>query len=227
LHADEIPDYIGDVSEPTLVEVGCCDGEDTERFLNSMPKARIYAFEPDVRCVRKLKARFNAATVGDLKRKNIHLTQAAVADRDGACTLYRSSGKPPGQPDHDGDWHMSSSIFRPTGHFEMSPWTTFPEAMQTMVNTVRLDSWIENMPEIEVIDFMWADVQGAERALIQGGSHTLKAKIRWFYTEYYNTEMYEGQPDLNEIVQMLKPEFKLHTLYHTDNALFQNVAICS
>lgn len=227
LHADEIPDYIGDVSQPTLVEVGCCDGEDTERFLTSMPGAKIYAFEPDGRCVRKLKARFNAATVGDLKSKNINLTEAAVADRDGMSMLYRSSGKPPGQPEHDGDWHMSSSIFQPTGHYEMSPWTTFPESMRTMVATIRLDTWIEQHPEIELIHFMWADVQGAERALIQGGPYTLKAKTRWFYTEYYNKEMYEGQPNLAEIAAMLAPEFRLHTLYHTDNALFENVAICS
>ncbi|MEN9248224.1 MAG: hypothetical protein Q6L50_08560 [Gloeomargarita sp. GMQP_bins_120] len=37
-------------------------------------------------------------------------------------------------------------------------------------------------------DFIWADVQGAEVDLIQGGLQAL-ANTRYFYTEYANTEL--------------------------------------
>jgi hypothetical protein len=69
------------------------------------------------------------------------------------------------------------------------------------------------------VDFIWADVQGAESDLIEGASRLL-ASTRYFYTEYSNSEWYEGQVTLPGLVQML-PDFDLLRRYQMD-VLFRN-----
>jgi hypothetical protein len=64
------------------------------------------------------------------------------------------------------------------------------------------------------VDFIWADVQGAESDLIEGAPRILAA-TRYFYTEYSNNEWYEGQITLPGLVQKL-PDFELVRRYPMD-----------
>lgn len=200
---------------PTMLEIGCNDGADTAKFLAAFPGISLYCFEPDPRPIVEFIQRI------DLTDLRVTLIQAAIGDYYGTVKMYRSSGKPPNEPEHNGDYHMSGSIFKPTGHLAMSPWVKFPEGHRLEVNLWTLDLWLSARPYIDVIDFIWADTQGAEAAMIRGGRETFPEKVRWLYTEYYQTPMYEGQPNLDEICKLL-PDFDLHHLYGTDNALFRN-----
>ncbi len=65
-----------------------------------------------------------------------------------------------------------------------------------------------------LVDFIWADTQGAEADLIEGGRETLR-RTRYFYTEYYECEMYEGQKPLRELLKML-PDFTVVARYDND-----------
>jgi hypothetical protein len=60
---------------------------------------------------------------------------------------------------------------------------------------------------IECIDFLWADVQGAEADLIRGAATAL-SRTRYIHTEYSNVELYEGQPGLVALLEML-PQFRV------------------
>jgi hypothetical protein len=53
-----------------------------------------------------------------------------------------------------------------------------------------------------IIDFIWADIQGAEIDMIEGGREAL-SKTRYLYTEYSNSELYEGEIGLEEIMKKL------------------------
>ena len=80
------------------------------------------------------------------------------------------------------------------------------------------------MPEASCIrvanaDFIWADVQGAERDLVEGAARFLRS-TRYFYTEYSNEEWYEGQITLAGLLEKL-PDFDLVKRYPMD-ALLQN-----
>jgi hypothetical protein len=86
------------------------------------------------------------------------------------------------------------------------------------VDAVRLDS-LHRRLGLDVVDFVWADIQGAERELILGGRHAL-VRTRYLYTEYSDHELYEGQPSLNEILALL-PEFRLIELW-PNNVLLGN-----
>jgi hypothetical protein len=62
-------------------------------------------------------------------------------------------------------------------------------------------------------------VQGAEADLIKGGKRALQ-HTRYFYTEYSNYELYEGQPRLRSLMKLL-PDFAIVARYSND-VLFEN-----
>jgi 2-O-methyltransferase len=95
---------------------------------------------------------------------------------------------------------------------------TFEKTIQIPI--VRLDDWIKTQ-NIERIDFIWADVQGAEGDVILGGIETLN-KSRYFYTEYGFQELYDGQITLGEIYDHLK-NFSIMRVFSMD-ALFENLS---
>ena len=53
------------------------------------------------------------------------------------------------------------------------------------------------------MDFIWADVQGAEGDMVAGGP-TLFANTRFMLTEYSDDEMYEGQATLRSLRRLLR-----------------------
>ena len=74
--------------------------------------------------------------------------------------------------------------------------------------------------KIESIDFIWADVQGAEENLILGGRETIN-KSHYFYTEYSDRELYEGQVGLDWILNAL-PNFEVVERF-SDDVLLRNM----
>jgi hypothetical protein len=89
------------------------------------------------------------------------------------------------------------------------------------VPTRSLDSWFAEQ-DIDQIDLIWADVQGAEENLIKGALKTL-SHTKYFYTEYEDGEFYEGQITLQQIKTLL-PKFKVIGLFY-NNVLFKNTEI--
>lgn len=217
-------------NDPIFLEIGCNNGLDTLKFLNVFGGGRFYCFEPDPRPAANFRK--------NIDDPRVKFYEVAISDKDGSALMFRSSGVPPAASKSrycpDGDWDLSGSIVKPTGHLEFSPWTTFPPEIRLEVPTMRLDTWLRQLERNDrleaskvdfnhgdtVIDFIWADVQGAEALLIRGARETLN-HTRWFATEYYNMSLYEGQPDLATICKML-PQFDLHSLYTSDDALFKH-----
>ena len=99
------------------------------------------------------------------------------------------------------------------------PWCKFDSKITVPVS--RLDTWAREHLD-DGIDFIWADVQGAEGDLVAGGIATL-AKTRYFYTEYSNEEWYEGQPTLLQLCRDLN-NFVIVYRFTTD-VLFRNTAL--
>lgn len=177
----------------TFFEIGAHVGKHTELFLEIFPQAELWVFEPDPRNTAELKRLgFN---------KKTKLFELAIGDRDGDMQMYLSSGKV-----QKGDtrttlqnWTFSSSLKKPKEHIKMAPWVKFEHFAK--VKVARLDT-LKKEHGFGDIDFIWADIQGAEDMMIAGGQETL-ARTRYLYTEYANTEVYEGQIPLDEIVKRL------------------------
>jgi len=179
----------------TFLELGSHQGSDTA-WMAEIPDVAIYAFEPDPRNQQP-------------PRPNVTVYRAAIAERDGLGSLILSD-QGWGQ-----EWTYSSSIKQPKNHLRRFP-VTFGEAVG--VEMVALDTFYQQQG-LGIIDFIWADIQGAEGEMIRGGQRTL-ANTRYLYTEYSDDEMYENQVTLKEIMDML-PDFRVLELW-PDDMLLEN-----
>ena len=204
LNRDTLPALLGR-DDPVILEIGCNDGLHTREFLRLFPRATVFAFEPDPRA----RERF-AAAVNDPR---VRLFDIAVSDVDGEIDFHMSNGAPTAEcaavlPK---GWDYSGSIRKPTGHLDAHPWCTFDQTIK--VKTQTLDGWCQQYG-VNHVDFIWADVQGAEGDLVRGGRRAL-AKTRYFYTEYSDRPLYEGQVDLRTLLALL-PDFTVVDRFAAD-----------
>jgi FkbM family methyltransferase len=191
--------------DPVILDIGCNDGSHTLRFLSLFKHAGVYSFEPDPRA----QARFKEKVTDE----RVRLFEVALAAADGSADFYVSGGYPSEEWEKvmPQGWDMSGSIRKPAEHRKAYPWCTFDQKIE--VKTQRLDTWCREAG-VDFIDFIWADVQGAEVDLIEGGQTAL-GQTRYLYTEYSNRELYEGQVRLETILKLL-PDFAVATQYEND-----------
>jgi FkbM family methyltransferase len=192
--------------KPVVVEVGANDGFHTQWFLDLRGDAAIYCFEPDPRAVARFKARIGPAA-------RVQLFQLALSNAQGTATFYQSSGGEPGAHEAPAgqDWDASGSIKKPKKHLEKHADIRFDSTLE--IETRRLDDWCREAG-IEQIDFLWMDVQGAEREVLEGAGDMLE-RTHFIYTEYSNEELYEGQATLAELLRLL-PGFEVLIVYPGD-----------
>jgi FkbM family methyltransferase len=203
--ADQLRESAGR-SDPVILEIGANDGGHTQWFLEIFESPTIYCFEPDPRAAARWRRNIGS-------RPNVKLFELAMSDRDGEITFYQSGGA------RDGDqvevmpegWDLSGSIRKPKDHLVIEPSVTFERAIE--VRTTSLDHWADEH-SIGNVDFIWMDVQGAERDVVKGGQRTL-ARTRFLYTEYSERELYEGQYTFKQLVKAL-PAFEVVTRYPAD-----------
>ena len=186
---------------PVILEIGTNDGIDTIAFLHIIPDAKMYCFEPHPVAAEKFRKRISELN------KSVQSFEVAISDKNGKTEFNACI---------DDNYSAQSSLKSPKNILDKSP---SKYGKKISVKTQTLDSWYkENNPGI--IDFIWADVEGAERELIKGGIKTLNEKTRFFYTEFSDNEEFENQPTLKEILAML-PKFELKGVYG-NNALLKN-----
>jgi 2-O-methyltransferase len=178
-----------------FLELGAHDGTDTA-WMAALPNTEIHAFEPDPR---------NAPPA----RENVAVHRLAVGDRDGACPLLMSKSG------WGREWTYSSSIKLPKNHLSRYP-VTFGETIEVGITT--LDSFCRAY-RLGTIDFIWADIQGAEGEMIRGGRETL-ARTKYLFTEYSDDELYENQITLKEMLALL-PDFRVVEIW-PDDVLLEN-----
>jgi len=198
----EIKKLIGD--NVVIIEIGAHHGEDSVDFLNTFDKLKLFSFEPDSRCLKKISEQFKS--LSEHKKRQWDICDFAISDCVGETTWYCSSGT---NITHNiQDWDFSSSIKEPTGHKLFHSWCTF--SSEKSVKTITLDFFYNNTLKffnINHIDFIWMDVQGAEDKVLSGGK-TILENTSYIYTEYSNIEMYKSQPNLEKIKMML-PNFDI------------------
>lgn len=171
-----------------ILEIGACDGLDSKVMLGLLgsKKYRYHLFEPNKNLIPELCKNLKAY------RDKVRIFNLAIGSKVAIVDFFISS------------YIGSSSIREPTGVYETWPDMTFSK---DTCRIITLDYHIEKTMPDEIIDFIWADVQGAEVDLIAGGVETFK-KVRYFYTEYSDIEFYRGEIGLQAILDML-PDFEI------------------
>ena len=206
---DRFIQIVSTSQEPVIFEFGTCDGQHTNimcSVLKQMNKRfKYHAFEGDARIIPNF-WRVNANHAMDIK-----LNLAAIGNIDGEVTFNLSGGVESREGHFKQEFYGSSSIKQPKKTNEYWPDMTFQE---TKVKCYKFDTYY-NEVNPGIIDFIWSDIQGAEKELIEGGQKAL-SKTRYLYTEYNQGDSYEGEISLSEIIEKLPGNWSIVEDYGHD-----------
>lgn len=200
-----------------VLEIGANNGDDTKRLLSAFPEASVHCFEPEPRAIKSWRA--------NVRDRRATLHEVAICGENGTVAFHQSTGSPPAgiivQNLPDG-WDLSGSIHAPKDHLVRSPWIKFESVIK--VAGRRLDEALgaAGISPEQCVDFIWMDVQGAERDVIRGSNAAL-ARTRFIYSEYSTAELYEGQATLKELISLL-PDFRIRKIWKFD-VLFENTKL--
>ena len=172
-----------------IYDIGSRDCMQSIEFYNSLPNAKIYAFE----C--------NPNTL-DICRNNIEnykdritLIEGAICDYDGEITFYPINQSKTVTTWKDGN-PGASSLFKATGNYPHEKYVQD----EIKVKCHRLDTIIKN--GIPPPDLIWMDLQGAELLALKGLGESINT-VKLIYTEVSYQEMYSGQVLYNELNRFL------------------------
>ena len=183
--------------EPLVIcDIGACEGEDSVRYARLFPRARVYAFEPLPANQALVRANFSRYATA-----NAELVPLALSDRAGVASFNVSSGRPP-ELFAGEDWNYgnkSSSLLPPAQSGPMHGWIEFKETIT--VPTATLDRFCAER-EIDRIDFIQMDVQGAEHLVLAGAARML-ARTTAVWLEVSSRELYRGQALGNELTRLM------------------------
>ena len=200
-------------SRPILLDVGANDGHDTCILKKIFPNSVIHSFEPDPRAI-------NSFRIKTRELQDVTLHEIAMNESTGIALFYQSNSadfavshkniRPNG-------WDLSGSLCRPKKHLELHPEIVFDTIIT--VPTITIDQWTTNN-DINHIDLLWMDVQGAEAQVLTGAQNSLK-NCDLIYTEFDEEELYEGQVNLQHVKDLLMSTHLLLLEFKND-ALFLN-----
>ena len=191
---------------PTILDVGCYDGSDSREFADLFKSSIIYCFDGDKRSVEL----FNKLSK---EHKNIKLVETILADTDGETDWFESKSETKRHYDFQNSWSASSSIKKPDNHLNLFKNISFSDAKK--IKSTKLDTWIEDNPQIDIIDIMWVDVNGGEEEFLNGAKRALE-KTKFLYIEFSgvkNKKLYKNCFTKDEIKNKL-PNFKEEGVYN-------------
>jgi len=201
----QIKDYINGLlsnkPNPVILEIGTHYGEDTVDMLKVFNDPMIYCFEPDPRNVKFLNNTLS-------QHSNVKLFDIALYNKNGEEDFNMSYQPYPDGKDlpekyqwiNEDDYRKfklnnSGSSSLKSGH------KTLEGAEKARVKTMRLDTWAET-EGVTSVDFIWMDVQDAEREVIEGGQN-LFSNTFCVWTEYGETG-YEGAMTKKQTIKTFK-----------------------
>jgi len=168
-----------------ILDVGSRDGLQSLEFSEVFHDAEIHAFEcnPDT---------FDQVLSNTKNCSKIKANNCAVNDYDGECTFYQIDKEATKTPWADGN-PGASSLFISNGSY------THEEYIQKeiKVKSMTIDSYC-NSNEINSIDLIWMDLQGAELKAFKGMEKMLPT-VRYIYVELTHKEIYKNQPLFDEV----------------------------
>ncbi|ASU36805.1 FkbM family methyltransferase [Mucilaginibacter xinganensis] len=180
---------------PIIFEIGACEGEDSIKYSRLFPKSDIYAFEPfpqNVEMAQNNIAKYNI--------KNVRLFNKALSITEGTAEFYISAGRPEGAAESDWEYgNKSSSLLPPDKHTEMVPFIKFDQKIT--VETTTIAAFCKSN-DIEKIEYIHMDVQGAELMVLQGAGEYIKS-IKVIWLEVAKIQLYKDQPLVSDINKFL------------------------
>lgn len=144
---------------PVILEAGAFRGHDTVKTAQIWPQSRIIAFEPDPYAFNELQKNVNEAQVA-----NVELYNIALNSYNGFALFNVCLGPNTNEPAYG----YASSLLPLKKGMEI-----YCKGPQIQVTCVNLDSWCREN-QIEAIDLLRLEVEGAEYNILKSSPNTLK-----------------------------------------------------
>lgn len=187
----ELSFLFGKDEELVVLDIGACEGEDSIKFSKYFPNSKIYTFEPLPNNLVRIKANFKKYDI-----KNAKIINKALSNKSGKATFHVSSGNPPKEKSNDWDYgNKSSSLLAPAKAKTVHSWLNFNKKIT--VTTARLEDILRS-ENISVVDFVYMDVQGAEKMVLEGAGDYIRS-IKAVWLEVESVELYKNQPLKDDI----------------------------
>jgi len=166
-----------------MVDVGCRWGF-ADQFIQCLDTFRLYGFDPDRDECKRLEKQYGS--------NRISLVPLGLADHEGESTLYLTK-----EP-------ACSSMFKPIRKLlENSPVLDCTKKVSEIkIQHTTLDRWAERT-DIEYIDYIKIDTQGAELLVLQGADEIIES-VRCLEVEVEFNPIYEGQALFSDIDAFLR-----------------------
>ena len=213
------------VDAKVILEIGGHYGEDTLRFYKYFPNSKIYSFEPDPRNIEIFKK-----TCSNIE--SIELIEKAVSNiSDNELIFYQVYNKKNEDNLQDKYKYIGKESYKNlklsgsgASSLKNTNRTDLNIYNKIIVKSIKLDDWCDKK-NIDIIDFIWIDVQGAEREVIEGGKNIL-SKVKYIQLEYGETSYEGGLSKKQTYDMMINNNFKLIMDYNpnsqTGDYLFKN-----
>lgn len=128
---------------------------------------------------------------------------------------------------------MSSSMLTPANHLKEFDFVRFEQTVEMVSH--RLDHIVDFLEQnghrdaCAALDLLYMDTQGAEMKVLRGAGTVLE-RINVILTEVTRNRMYDGAPDLAELMAWLAPRgFTLNNVnfdrHHHGDALFVRMSM--
>jgi len=179
-----IAQYLRALYRPVVLELGMCNGFHTQMLLKLCNDPTYIGFEPDPRNIWRIKGT-------ELDRRIIFYS-AAMGHVTGKIPFHLAT------PDPESNVAGSSSISEFTPVLTQC-WPWLKEQETITVDCYRLDDFCHEN-NVKYIDFIWMDVQGAERLVFEGGQNMLP-NIGMIWTEYDGGTLYKDSSTLTDILK--------------------------
>lgn len=166
----------------TVLDVGANRGIYTEFFARKVgSRGAVYAFEP-------VRASFDILRLRSAEFANVHPIHAGLSDRAGRVPIYI-----PGA-----DLQQASLAIHAGGS-----WSQGAEVRCEEVDILTLDGWVAQQ-QVERIDFIKLDAEGAEYSILRGARATLTRHQPLIYMEVCRDWVREFGVELQELAAELR-----------------------
>jgi FkbM family methyltransferase len=185
-----------------VISIGARRGEEIDYFHTISKDINVYLFEPDYKNYSFLLWKYSS-------NSKCHIYQIAISDKDTIAELHIDTKS-----------HDSSSLKFPTD--KIKQFRKFGRIEKVM--QCRMDTWYA-LSGLKKVDLIWVDIQGNEKEFINGATEILK-NTSYLYTEYGQSDWYENQSYLDDIIYLLHPTYEIVDIFpnknHGGDILFKN-----
>lgn len=166
--------------DPVIVEAGAHHGEDTCNMKHLWPKSTIFAFEPNPNSFSLTKERIKNLS-------DVYCFPLGLYDYSGSHVFYKCN------LDDGASSFLESTEKRKSFYRDQAP---------IEINCITLDDFAEEN-NIEKVDFVWLDVEGAELNVFKGAKKVLE-NLDAVYLEVNFQEFRKGMTQYEDVKRFLE-----------------------